>query len=1055
MFCTNCGKELNPGDRFCANCGCEIKASQSEQRKYDNVVFNPPFRKEADKRTAQILKSREEFTGFKEMASENNRRNNRSKAKMDWNLDGFPESLTAKNKSGFDWNSVVERRNSGRSIGLEKIDLSSTIEHKKIDDTQIVAKKAESAPATDGLGLPSEDSRVISLEELEKELYDLEEDLKTDTAGTNQYQAFNVENDDELDAYLDGIPKTRNKEKEAEEQKLEQEAVAAVKMGGPMKWNLADDAPKATKVTMAPMGLKWGIDASEVAAKRKAAKTALKKEREMVWDTDVKSEKKAEEKPVQPEPSEEPFQPAPVEEVVQPEPEVIHEPEIVQPEPEVVPEPEIVMPEPEVKAEPETVFGFTAAEDIKAEAVPETSFDFDSIKVPNWDMDSKDYKDTFDDFNFDFKTEEKSESVTEKPAVETEVTAPETEEPSIIGEEIVIEEEVVPEAEEAVPETEETVSVSEVEDEFNDMLSGNDNDDMESTKMIDHSAIKKMLDEYKMKIRAEQEEAAQEAETVSEPEEESKDHAGTAGIAAAAGIATAAVAGRPLFQEDLIHPWESVKEPASEEAEAAEEMQETAEVPAEEAPAEEIFSEEVPEEVPEEVQVEETSEEVIPEEETTVEADGPATEEVPEEVTEEAEEQTEEEISAEELAFEEQTEETEEPEVIEDTTETDDLLGEKPMFYTFSQKNDAFQQLLDRERDRLNGLGTAYMPLNAEAKVEKIVNVVDTPAYEENGVYVENILQPVQTTVADVSGDAHPDTFSRKYNFMTDGDWLKEMKSAKDMDSLNKAKLRYSDLFPTPVTEHDDKEYGPADDEEAMKEKQRKAEELNKIFEDEDKEEEKPHRHIVGNIIMILLILLILFEGSVLAAKLIAPDSKYAHISDVAVEKILNLFHGEDIEVDDGSSEDVDIDDTAITEGMYTSMVNELSKDAKTMGEVVYNENLNYSKVSKSSFDGAESLETLKDSEWSEGTTYAGGIYSTVISYYDEWKDRNTDESLVGIDTLEVGEIKQSKDGYYVLCKTTYATSDGSKAATYQTCYITLIDGKMYIDEIKGETVNE
>jgi hypothetical protein len=635
--------------------------------------------------------------------------------------------------------------------------------------------------------------------------------------------------------------------------------------------------------------------------------------------------------------------------------------------------------------------------------------------------------------------------VTEKPAVETEVTAPETEEPSIIGEEIVIEEEVVPEAEEAVPETEETVSVSEVEDEFNDMLSGNDNDDMESTKMIDHSAIKKMLDEYKMKIRAEQEEAAQEAETVSEPEEESKDHAGTAGIAAAAGIATAAVAGRPLFQEDLIHPWESSNGPAAEETEASEAVT-TEEVTAEDVPAEETAADETPEEA-----ADETPEEAA----ETVEEEPADTAEEFTDAVEKAEEQAEEEISAEELALEEQTEETEEPEVIQDTTETDALSEEKPMFYTFSQKNDAFQQLLDRERDRLNGLGTAYMPLNAEAKVEKIVNVVDTPAYEENGVYVENILQPVQTTVADVSGDAHPDTFSRKYNFMTDGDWLKEMKSAKDMDSLNKAKLRYSDLFPTPVTEHNDKEYGPADDEEAMKEKQRKAEELNKIFEDEDKNEEKPHKHIVGNIIMILLILLILFEGSVLAAKLIAPDSKYAHISDVAVEKILNLFHGEDIEVDDGSSEDVDIDDTAITEGMYTSMVNELSKDAKTMGEVVYNENLNYSKVSKSSFDGAESLETLKDSEWSEGTTYAGGIYSTVISYYDEWKDRNTDESLVGIDTLEVGEIKQSKDGYYVLCKTTYATSDGSKAATYQTCYITLIDGKMYIDEIKGETVNE
>ncbi|MBQ5954654.1 MAG: zinc ribbon domain-containing protein [Firmicutes bacterium] len=1073
MFCTNCGKELNPGDRFCANCGCEIKASQSEQRKYDNVVFNPPFRKEADKRTAQILKSREEFTGFKEMASENNRRNNRSKAKMDWNLDGFPESLTAKNKSGFDWNSVVERRNSGRSMGLEKIDLSSTIEHKKIDDTQIAAKKAEPAPATDGLGLPSEDSRVISLEELEKELYDLEEDLKSDTAGTNQYQSFDVENDDELDAYLDGIPKTRNKEKEAEEQKLEQEAVAAVKMGGPMKWNLADDAPKATKVTMAPMGLKWGIDASEVAAKRKAAKTALKKEREMVWDTEKKVEKKAEEQPTQPEPAEEPFQPGPAEEtiqtvsveeptivhtifkepeaVVQSEPEPIPEPEFVMPEPEPAPEPEFVMPEPEkvipepeAKVETEPVFDFSAAEDIKAEAEPETSFDFGSIKVPNWDMDSKDYKDTLGDFNFDLNTEEKPETPAEEPEVSVfAAEEPEAEIPAFT-ENVAVTEEAAPE--EAAHEEEETASAAEVEDEFKDMLSVDENDDLESTKMIDHSAIKKMLDEYKMKIRAEQEEAAQEAEVVSEPEEESKDMTGISGIAAAAGIATAAAAGRPLFQEDLIHPWESSNGPAAEETEASEAVT-TEEVTAEDVPAEETAADETPEEA-----ADETPEEAA----ETVEEEPADTAEEFTDAVEKAEEQAEEEISAEELALEEQTEETEEPEVIQDTTETDALSEEKPMFYTFSQKNDAFQQLLDRERDRLNGLGTAYMPLNADAKVEKIVNVVDTPAYEENGVYVENILQPVQTTVADVSGDPQPDTFSRKYSFITDGDWLKEMKSAKDMDSLNKAKLRYSDLFPTPVTEHNDKEYGPADDEEAMKEKQRKAEELNKIFEDEDKNEEKPHKHIVGNIIMILLILLILFEGSVLAAKLIAPDSKYAHISDVAVEKILNLFHGEDVVVDDGSSdEDVDIDDTAIAEGMYTSMVNELSKNAKTIGEVVYNENLNYSKVPKSSFDGAESLETLKDSEWSEGTTYAGGIYSTIISYYDEWKDRNTDESLVGIDTLELGEIKQSSDGYYVLCKTTYATSDGSKAATYQTCYITLIDGKMFIDEIKGETVNE
>ena len=70
MYCTKCGKELNPNDRFCANCGAEVKPGQGD-RKYDNVVFNPPFRMEAEKKTAQILKNREEFKGFKELAEPN------------------------------------------------------------------------------------------------------------------------------------------------------------------------------------------------------------------------------------------------------------------------------------------------------------------------------------------------------------------------------------------------------------------------------------------------------------------------------------------------------------------------------------------------------------------------------------------------------------------------------------------------------------------------------------------------------------------------------------------------------------------------------------------------------------------------------------------------------------------------------------------------------------------------------------------------------------------------------------------------------------------------
>ena len=332
MFCTNCGKELKPNDRFCANCGCEVKASQTESRKYDNVVFNPPFRMEADKKTAQILKNREEFSGFKEIADENNRRSARSKAKMDWNLDGFPESITSQTrKSSFDWDSVIERKNSGRSMGFEKIDLSSTMEHKKVDPEKDAPKAKEASEDKVSLGLPPEDSRVISLEELEKELYDLEEELRTDTARTAKYEPFrdsDIEDSDELNAYLDGINKTKKKEEKAEE-----EAVETVRNGGPMKWNLEDDSNKRAKAARAPMGLVWGIDPDELIAKKKASKAKAKKEARMVWDLEEKKD--------EPEPEPEPaVQPEPV-------PEPALEP-VREPEPAPAPEPEpapFVMPE--------------------------------------------------------------------------------------------------------------------------------------------------------------------------------------------------------------------------------------------------------------------------------------------------------------------------------------------------------------------------------------------------------------------------------------------------------------------------------------------------------------------------------------------------------------------------------------------------------------------------------------------------------------------------------------------------------------------------------------
>ena len=55
MYCTKCGKELYPDDRFCAYCGAEVRNREKPKPKYEDIVFNPPFKIEAEKKTREIL----------------------------------------------------------------------------------------------------------------------------------------------------------------------------------------------------------------------------------------------------------------------------------------------------------------------------------------------------------------------------------------------------------------------------------------------------------------------------------------------------------------------------------------------------------------------------------------------------------------------------------------------------------------------------------------------------------------------------------------------------------------------------------------------------------------------------------------------------------------------------------------------------------------------------------------------------------------------------------------------------------------------------------------
>jgi hypothetical protein len=131
MFCTKCGKELYDGDRFCAHCGAEVR--ETRRSKYDDVVFNPPFKVEAQRRTEEILRSNEEPKA--EVKKET--------VSFDWNLDGFPSARPRKTEAvDFNWDSVLEKKKESRTVSVEKIqpaqDLFFSAPRNKEGDTKEV-----------------------------------------------------------------------------------------------------------------------------------------------------------------------------------------------------------------------------------------------------------------------------------------------------------------------------------------------------------------------------------------------------------------------------------------------------------------------------------------------------------------------------------------------------------------------------------------------------------------------------------------------------------------------------------------------------------------------------------------------------------------------------------------------------------------------------------------------------------------------------------------------------------------------------------------------------
>lgn len=244
MFCTKCGKELNSGDRFCAHCGAESRQNESQLHKYDDVVFNPPFRIEAERKTAEIIKAREEFRGFSEPEREAPAAaKERERININWNLDGLPASEQKKTEEvNFDWGEFVERRNATFREPLDKFEfepimaeratgLGDSYGETHIADKPFASDKGEKAerildtlfgvgagrellkeeppePVVEQINVnrdASENESIISLEDLENELFGEQDSQQFSGTATVQYRPFNVseiDSNEELDSFF-------------------------------------------------------------------------------------------------------------------------------------------------------------------------------------------------------------------------------------------------------------------------------------------------------------------------------------------------------------------------------------------------------------------------------------------------------------------------------------------------------------------------------------------------------------------------------------------------------------------------------------------------------------------------------------------------------------------------------------------------------------------------------------------------------------------------------------------------------------------------------------
>ena len=418
-------------------------------------------------------------------------------------------------------------------------------------------------------------------------------------------------------------------------------------------------------------------------------------------------------------------------------------------------------------------------------------------------------------------------------------------------------------------------------------------------------------------------------------------------------------------------------------------------------------------------------------------------------------------------------------------------------FYTYHQKTDAFDALLEQERERMRAMQEEYgrsarnmdytwvpevFPQKSEAQQVQVQAsgaqiapqgtrqsqtadvqtaqqgktqdgaAQQAQAKQEAGV--QTVQQPADAADPRVSVEVvqptTPKTIDLTVSIQIPEAAEPEGEAVQTSLPPSQTKLRYSDVFPR-VDVADNAGGADSAGTGAAAEAGKKEITLPDI----DDDEEEPKKHIFARIIITLLIILIVVEGVILGIKFFAPDSAVSLKINELLTAAMDIFSGQKPSDDADDPQQTDVN---AAETYYTQLVSAAAADTTTIGQVQYDAALCYDKNKTYAFAEIPDTADFDDRSWitdkdGNAVTYAQSLLGAVVDYYDGWQATNKDDALVGINLLEIGEIRVGTEGFYVLCRVTYAGADGKDVVQYQSVYTRTSQDTMVIDTVKEENI--